>query len=73
MRFFSSISVINIVKSKRILLKMRIKTDVAVTVLNRYCDITFVIWTGNGRTDNDETDAGGADYGSSSPRLRRTQ
>ena len=41
MRFFSSISVINIVKSKRILLKMRIKTDVAVTVLNRYCDITF--------------------------------
>ena len=52
---------------------MRIKTDVAVTVLNRYCDITFVIWTGNGRTDNDETDAGGADYGSSSPRLRRTQ
>ena len=41
MRFFSSISVINIVKSKRILLKMRIKTDVAVTVLNRYCDITI--------------------------------
>ena len=41
MRFFSSISVINIVKSKRILLKMRIKTDVAVTVLNRYCDITL--------------------------------
>ena len=43
MRFFSSISVINIVKSKRILLKMRIKTDVAVTVLNRYCDITASI------------------------------
>ena len=43
MRFFSSISVINIVKSKRILLKMRIKTDVAVTVLNRYCDITFLL------------------------------
>lgn len=42
MRFFSSISVINIVKSKRILLKMRIKTDVAVTVLNRYCDITYL-------------------------------
>lgn len=42
MRFFSSISVINIVKSKRILLKMRIKTDVAVTVLNRYCDITLL-------------------------------
>ena len=35
--------------------------------------MTFVIWTGNGRTDNDETDAGGADYGSSSPGLRRTQ
>ena len=30
MRFFSSISVINIVRSKRILLKMRIKTDGAV-------------------------------------------
>ena len=44
MRFFSSISVINIVKSKRILLKMRIKTDVAVTVLNRYCDITFLFY-----------------------------